>query len=306
MKFKPTIAVPILLAAVFLLTAVFSFLPASAIGTDENPYLSTVIIQLVIFTIPSLIYCSLRGGSEFSSNLRVRIPKPSTILLMVCALVLMICGGGVIDYFMSTVNPVSMAESSTAEYASFAMEADVFNGVYLVLAFAVLPAVTEEFLFRGIVLYEYSTMNVATSVVFSAAMFAMCHFSPVRFPSLFFCGLVLAGVTYATRSVIAPMIVHTAYNVAVLFFEEYIFHIARKNNISGILLVIIMAFLALVALALAAFEASSMYRIYSEENYPSDYVPKKKVKLFKSFTETVFSPTFLALVVMYIILVLII
>ena len=306
MKFKQTLAVPILLAGVFLLTVLFSLLPPEAIGVDENPYLSVVIIQLVIFAIPSLIFCSLRGGGEYTSKLRVRFPKPSTILLMVCALVLMICGGGVIDYFMSMADPAGMAESSSAEYASFAVKADVFNGVYLVLAFAILPAVTEEFLFRGIVLHEYSTSNIACSVIFSAVCFAMCHFSLVRFPSLLFCGLVLGAVTYATRSVIAPMIVHGAYNVVVLFLEEYILHIAQKNNISGILLVIIMAFLALTATALAAFEASSLYRVYSEENYPSDHVPKKKTNLFKSLADAVFSPTFLSLAVIYIIMVLVI
>ena len=306
MKFKQTIAVPILLAGIFLLTALFNALPAEAIGADENPYLSAVIIQLVIFAIPCLIFCSLRGGSEYSSKLRVRFPKPSALLMMVCALVLMICGGGVIDYFMSTLNPQGMAESSSAEYAAFAMQSDVFNGVYLILAFAILPAVTEEFLFRGIVMHEYGTVNVVSSVILGAVCFAMCHFSVVRFPSLFFCGIVLGAVTYATRSVIASMIVHAAYNIVVLFFEEYILHIAQKNNISGILLVIIMAFLALGAAALAAFEASSLYRVYAEDNYPSDHVPKKKNKLLKSLAEAVFSPAFLGLAVIYIIMVLIV
>ena len=102
------------------------------------------------------------------------------------------------------------------------------------------------------------------------------------------------------------MIVHAAYNIIVMFFDEYILHIAQKNNISGILLVIIMAFLALAAASLAAFEASSLYRVYSEENYASDHVPKKKSKLLKSLAEAVFSPTFLGLAVIYIIIALII
>jgi len=306
MKFKSTVAVPILLAGVFLLTAVFSLIPAEAIGLDENPYLSAIILQLVIFAIPALIFCSLRGGGEYTSNLRVRFPKPSTVLLMVCALVMMICGGGVIDYFMSVLSPSQMAESSAAEYAAFAMNSGLFNGLYLVLAFAILPAVTEEFLFRGIVLHEYSTRNIACSVIISALGFAMCHFSLVRLPSYFFCGVVLAAVTYATRSIIASMIVHAAYNVVVLFFEEYILHIAQKNNISGILLVIVMAFLTLAAAALASFEASALYRVYSEENYTSDHVPKKKTKFFASLAEAVFSPSFLVLAVIYIIMVIVI
>ena len=67
-----------------------------------------------------------------------------------------------------------------------------------------------------------------------------------------------------------------------------------------------MAFLTLAAAALASFEASALYRVYSEENYSSDHVPKKKTKFFVSLAEAVFSPSFLVLAVIYIIMVIVI
>ena len=187
-------------------------------------------------------------------------------------------------------------------YAGFAMNSGFFDGLYLVVAFALLPAITEEFLFRGIILSEYGTVGVVCSVVLSSAMFSMCHFSFLRLPSYFFCGVVLACLTYATRSIVAPMIVHTLYNVVVLFFGDYVVRLAEKNNISGILFLIIAVVLTLVSAAVAASEASSVYRGYAEDNVESDHVPKKKTGIVQSLAISLLSPFFLLLTVLYIVL----
>ncbi len=301
MKFKATAAAPLLIMAVFVLTAVFNFLPAESIGAESDPYLAAVIIQLVIFALPSLLFCALRG-SNYSHKLRLRLPRPSAVILMLCSVVLLSCGGSAIDYLMTSAFPALADESSVASYAGFAMNSGFFDGLYLVVAFAILPAVTEEFLFRGIVLSEYGSVNAACSVILSAAMFSMCHFSFLHLPSYFFCGIVLACLTYATRSIVAPMIVHTLYNVVVLFFGDYVVLLAEKNNISGILFLIIAVVAALSAAAMAAFEAASIYRGYAEDNVESDHVPKNKTGVVKSLAMSLLSPFFLLLIVLFIVL----
>lgn len=301
MKFKATSAAPLLIIAVFLLTAVFSFLPAESIGAESDPYLAAVIIQLVIFALPSLLFCTLRGN-DYPRSLRLSLPRPSAIILMLCSVVLLCCGGGAIDYLMTSAFPKLAEEGSVASYAGFAMNSGFFDGLYLVVAFAILPAVTEEFLFRGIILSEYGTVGVSCSVILSAVMFAMCHFSFLRMPSYFFCGIVLACLTYATRSIVAPMIVHTLYNVVVLFFGDYVSVLAEKNNISGILFLIVAVAAAFASAAMAAFEASSIYRGYAEDNVESSYLPKKKTGLAKSLAVSLLSPFFLLLTVVFIVL----
>lgn len=301
MKFKATVAAPILIMAVFLLTAVFNFLPAESIGAESDPYLAAVIIQLVIFALPSLLFCTLRG-TDYAQMLRIRLPRPSSVILMLCSVVLLCCGGSAIDYLMTSAFPNLAGDGSVMSYAGFAMNSGFFDGLYLVVAFALLPAITEEFLFRGIILSEYGTVGVVCSVVLSSAMFSMCHFSFLRLPSYFFCGVVLACLTYATRSIVAPMIVHTLYNVVVLFFGDYVVRLAEKNNISGVLFLIIAVVLTLVSAAVAAFEASSVYRGYAEDNVESDHVPKKKTGIAQSLAISLLSPFFLLLTVLYIVL----
>lgn len=303
MKVKPTTAAPILVCAVLLLTLLFSVVPASALGLDDNPYLTTVILQLVIYMLPALFFCTLRGGS-YREKLRLKLPAVSSVLIVVCSLVVMICGSCVIEYFMSGLAPVSMAETAVSGRAAYAMNSGFFDGLYLVLAFALLPAITEEFVFRGIVLAEYGSLGIFCSVFMSSIMFALCHMSPVRFPIYLFCGVILAVVTYVTRSVIAAMTVHTVYNVFVLFFEEYVLRLAEKQNISATLFIIIAAGVAILFASFLCFEASGLYRGYAVENLPSDYVPAKGKRLVHTVAEAVFSPAFIVLAVAYIIIVL--
>jgi len=305
MKVKPAVAAPILVCTVLALTLIFSRVPASAIGLDDNPYLTTVILQLVIFMLPALFFCTFRG-SDYRERLRLKLPPMSSLLLVICSLLVMICTSCVIEYFMSMAAHDSMASTTVAGRAGYAMNDGFFDGLYLVFAFALLPALTEEFLFRGIVLAEYGNDGIFCSVLMSSIMFAMCHLSSVRFPVYFFCGVILSVVTYATRSVIAPMIVHTVYNVFVLFFEPYVLKLAQKQNISAVLFVIIAAGCAILFASFMCFEVSGLYRTYAVNNVPSDHVPQKKGRLLATVSGAVFSPSFIVLAVAYIITVLII
>ncbi len=298
MKIKSTVATPILLIAVFVLVFATSAIPREMLGFDENPYLSVVILQLIVYAIPALIFCTLRGRG-YGRGLRLRLPPVSSVLLIISALIFMLSGSSLIGLLMSRAFPEAMAASSTAEGAAFAMNSGIFDGLYVVLAFAILPAVTEEFLFRGIVLTEYGTLGVGCAVIMSALCFAMSHFSLCRLPGYFFCGAVLALLTYATRSILAAMLVHTVYNIFVLFGEQYILHLAEKQNISGVLFLIITAVIMIASAMFAAFEASSVYGRYAVDNVPSDYVPKKKKRTLPALATSLFSPAFLSLAVIF-------
>ena len=62
---------------------------------------------------------------------------------------------------------------------------------------------------------------------------------------------------------------------------------------------------AFASAASFSFEASSLYRGYALDNVPSDHVPKKKPGIAGSLAESVFSPSFIALAVTYIIIILV-
>ncbi len=301
-KDKSKTVAPILLMIVFVLIIVAKHVLSNSVIMSENPYLSTVVIQLAVIALPSLLYCTFKGNG-YSSGLRLRIPRFSSILLMVSCLILMIFGSAALEYLISMAAGARGGISAGEYYSVISSDGSIINGLYLVLAFALLPAVTEEFLFRGIIITEYEKYGLICAVLMSSVTFSMCHFNIYKFPIYFFCGTVLALLTLATRSVYSAMLVHTLYNVVTLFFEDYILHIAEKQNISGTLFLIIVSAVTLLFIAITCFEASSLYSKYAYENLPEEKKKGKKKNGNESGLTAFLSPTFIFLVVIFIVVI---
>lgn len=293
---------PVLVLVVFLILLATRLLPAETLGLEENPYLAVVVIQLVTYAIPSVFYYKIRG-KEFAPKARLRLFQPPHILYLVYATVFLIAGVLLLSVLMYTVAPESFTVESQTEYASFAMNQRFFDGAYLILAFAVLPAATEEFLFRGIVIGEYERYGASIAVTVSASMFAMSHFSLARFPVYFFSGVVLAAATYATRSIVASVVMHALNNAAVLLCEQYVLNIADKQNVSMTLLLIILGAAALLSAMLMCFEASGIYRDMAQSNVPSEYAahPDRKRSIFVRISDAFITPTFMLLVILFVV-----
>ncbi len=293
---------PVLVLVVFLAILAARFLSADALGLNENPYLAVVVIQLVTYAVPSVFYYKIRGR-EFAPKARLRMFKTSHILYLFHATVFLIAGVMLLSILMYTLTPESFATASSADYASFAMNQRFFDGAYLILAFAILPAATEEFLFRGIVIGEYERYGASIAVTASALMFAMSHFSLARFPVYLFSGIVLACATYATRSVAASALMHALNNAAVLLCERYVLNIVDKQNVSMTLLLILLGAAAIVSAMLMCFEASGIYRDMAQANVPSDYVshPDRRRNIFVRIADAFITPTFLLLVILFVV-----
>ncbi len=80
---------------------------------------------------------------------------------------------------------------------------------------SVLAPLGEEFMYRGVLqvsLLKY--VGVRGALVTSAALFAAAHLSaaPQTVPSLFVLGLALGYLAYRTRSLVAPIVCHAAFN----------------------------------------------------------------------------------------------
>jgi len=299
-RFKETMLTPVLLLVVFGLVLCVNYIPADLMGMNENPYLAVIFIQLLTYAVPCVFYATLRG-KELRPRLRLRGFSPSSVLYLFHSVVFMICGVLLLSMIMYTVFPENFEASAVTEYAAFAMNERVFDSLYLVMAFAVLPALTEEFLFRGIIAGEYESHGAGVAVVFSALVFAMSHFSIVRFPVYFFSGIMLALVLYATRSLIASIVIHTLNNAAVLLCERYVLHIVDRQNVSLVLFVLIVGMIAVISGMLLCWEAQGIYKNYAEENVESPHAAGSRGNIFGRIADVFFSPTFLLVVILFVV-----
>lgn len=96
------------------------------------------------------------------------------------------------------------------------------NGWWLALnlvLLAVVPAIVEELLFRGIIYNGLKQYGKKTAIIVSAVLFALIHgnVDQTVYPILF--GIILAYIVYKTDNIVYAMIAHFVNNAIVLVFN---------------------------------------------------------------------------------------
>ena len=297
MKIKGVFAAPFLMIVVLALFGASSLLETETPAVGGNPYLTLTVVQLIVYALPSVFFCRMRGKG-YTKRLRMRFFSPRHLFLLFFALLAMLAGSALLNLLMVSLFPEGDFSGASGGYA--AASGDVLRMLYVVLAFCILPALLEEFLFRGIMAAEYESVSVPCAVCMSALLFAMMHLSFVRLPAYFFSGVILALTMYATRSVFASMLVHAANNVAALWLERYFYTAAAETGDQGVLLIFVLLCVLFVSLILFAMSAQRIYTGYGVTNTPSPHVHKRK-RGDTGAVEAIAAPPFLLLVVLFII-----
>ncbi len=263
-RFIENNAPSLLVLGVFLLL-LLSRLVDTAIRGREQEYLSIILLQLLIFLLPALLYSKLMG-SEFTAKLPLRMPKPSQLILLLAALLLMISGCLLISIHTGGIagntRNFSLYETFIADNASSA-------GIvlYQLLAFAALPALCEEMVFRGVLATSLQARGTISSIAFTSLYFGMLHFDFAQLPVYLFAGVLLSVVVRVTRSLPAAILVHFLYNVFGLFGQSVL---ARFYSYSGNddMFRFILTALALIGAAIFCGEAGRIYARYAKQSLP--------------------------------------
>jgi len=91
----------------------------------------------------------------------------------------------------------------------------------LIFLICVLPAVTEETAFRGLVQHWLQTaIRPVRALMLASALFVILHFSLLAAPYLFLLGMLLGWAKWMTGSLYPSMLIHFLHNLAVLEFLD--------------------------------------------------------------------------------------
>lgn len=207
------------------LIAIAGMLAAGVIATPlylarfmQDPFMAQLIEDLVYYlpfvALPLLVLAKRRPGLSEAYRLG---PLPFSSMLLIVAL-------GVLTMFF--VNDITILWSIPLEelglnpYVSGIPAATNTRELMLsMLSVAVIPAVCEEFLFRGAILPALEGYGTRRAMVLSALMFMAMHMSIVGAPSEFIGGMVMASVVFSCDSIYAGITCHTVYNAAILLLE---------------------------------------------------------------------------------------
>lgn len=301
MKWRGIVTVPGLVLCIYLLQLFTRLLDTTALSAG-NGYLTVGVLQLLIYLLPAAIYCKLRG-EKFRTHLRIRPVGLEQFLVVLAGAVVLICGGLLIGFALGGMEQLG---DQITLYDRFAAANPDGPGdlLYAVLAFALLPAICEEFVFRAILCAEFEINGLAAAVIGSALFFAMLHFELAQFPIYFFAGILLALVFYATRSVLGPIIVHLCYNLFGLFGRPYITEFYDRTG-STALFIFLLIVLLLLALALFFGEAARTYSGYARKEIASPYHRARTAqeKAAHPFFEVLLTPLALVCALLYLVVI---
>ena len=181
----------------------------------------------------------------------------------------MISGGLLISIAFGGLESLS---SNFSLYGTFISKdnGELTTKLYLLLAYAALPAICEEFVFRGILCLEYESGGVLRAVVFSSLFFGLLHFNLQNLPVYVFSGVILSLTMYATRSLVGALLTHFLYNIFGLFGQPYMNALYNLTGSTRFFL-FLTALIFFISLTVFCGQASRLYRQYLYRGETANY-----------------------------------
>lgn len=207
----------------FILSLIIPFLASFALAvlmlllklndTQFEKVVNLIFTPITFFLI-YFIYCKKTNINMFvASEIKFNVNwlKCLTIVVMGVTSVLLISPFvSLVDYLLTLIgyNP--------ANELPYVMDND-FKFVIGILSMAVLPAICEELLFRGLILKGLqSKFSAHASILITATMFTLLHGSLQQTVYQFILGVLLGYVMYYGKSIVYPILLHFVNNFVVV------------------------------------------------------------------------------------------
>lgn len=113
-------------------------------------------------------------------------------------------------------------------YGNLLSASNIFEFILVVLVVAIVPAVTEETMFRGFVQRSFELkLKPYLAIFITAIFFSGYHFNPYGFIPLFILGAYFGFAAYKSRTLVVPVVLHFLNN----FSAVSIYHIFGDDEL---------------------------------------------------------------------------
>lgn len=211
-----------LLAAAGLILAMFG---SGALGRfltglfpNITPEWLTLIVNILYYGLFVFVPVAVWAAKRPDGEQWLRLNPVSLGATIRTVLIALVCVGGA--YYLSTLWTILWQELGLNVFVdTYVRPANTAELTRSVLSVGVVAAVSEELLFRGVLLNAWENRSAKQGVLVSALLFAALHGSILGFPTELVCGVVLALIVRWTNSLYAGMIFHSAYNAALVMMN---------------------------------------------------------------------------------------
>lgn len=244
--------------------------------------LMTMAGQILFILLPAIILTKLFYTNE-SKFLRLKIPSWKEVLLFTVGIAILTIllqnylyiQNYFIDQLAQSVPIVksikdlldTLNEYVEKTYGNLLKANNIYEGILIVFVVAIVPALSEEALFRGFIQRSFELkMKPFYAALITAIFFGVNHFNPYGLIPLIILGLYFGFAAYMSDSIIIPVILHFLNNftAVILYFvfgdDELISSTIQKQAEIGSSFVLIV-FLTLVFIGVIF----SIRKFYSSE-----------------------------------------
>ena len=292
-----------LVLVIYALMVSSRYINIEALQLKDNIYLAMIILQLLIFVLPTVFYCKLRG-KKLTKNIASKKLTGHKIGFVASCLGVLIFGSILLN--TASFYIFGGAQQTTSLYNTFnpLNTTSWQNIAYIIISLCVFPALTEEFTFRGVVQTEYSSYGVGVAILMSSLMFSMLHFNLNNFIVYFFCGVVASYTVYVTGSIVSGVILHLMNNMYALFFEAALWNVIKAPN-SLVFFLFVVSTLFIIFLFLSFSGAERVLYISGVQGEKSPPEAEKQEGGIKLLFEALLSPSFIGCVIVFLIVTLV-
>lgn len=167
-----------------------------------------IVLSVLIFVVPFLITTRIRYRS-FNGIFPIRPVRAGLMLpLLFASLSAMLLLNLLMEPYMQVLETLGLS----MDYDSFDIPDGISGGVLYVFTIAVVPALVEEFAFRGVVLNHLRRYGNTFAILASSLLFGLMHGNLVQMPFAFAAGCIMAYIDIITGSMLPSIILHFLNN----------------------------------------------------------------------------------------------
>ena len=181
-----------LFCIIFEVVGIMTILFFGMVGAQMSIYFMTFMFSLFLWR-------------KHKGEIEIKLKKVEPVKLAQLSAIT-VCGIPIALFLNYFAGILSSAGADSAE------DVNTYPLILSLVVFAVVPAVVEEFVFRGVILGAYSKVDVKAGIVISSMFFALLHFSFGSVMYGFFFGLLFAVIRLSTGNLVYTIIMHCLFN----------------------------------------------------------------------------------------------
>ncbi|MCR5105887.1 MAG: CPBP family intramembrane metalloprotease [Eubacterium sp.] len=217
-----------LFCIIFEVVGIMTILFFGTVGAQMSIYFMTFLFSLFLWR---------KHRDEIDIPISFKKLEPGKMLHIS---LITVCGVPIALLLNALAGVLSNAGADSAE------DVNTYPILMAIVVYAVVPAVVEEFVFRGVILGAYSKVDVKAGILISSLFFALLHFSFGSVLYGFFFGLLFAIVRLATDNLTYTIVMHCLFNTVNVIVSYMRFGEITIVPVFGILVIAIVGFVLLL------------------------------------------------------------